>query len=233
MTSATKTTDETMKPERRKPIRPELLDELLGEYRSPEDLVGDSGLLKELTRALVNRAMQAEMTEHLGYESGKSVPDGQANRRNGKREKRLRSDQGHMVVEVPRDQDGTFEPALIPKHSREFRGFDDKIVAMYARGMTVRDIQAHLADIYGVTVSPDLVSRVTDEVVDELRAWQHRPLEEVYPVVYIDALVVKIRHKGVVQNRAVHVAVGIRLDGCKEVLGMWIAAAESSHLLTV
>lgn len=228
MTSKTKNTGETTEPETRKPIRPELLDELLGEYRSPEDLIGESGLLKELTRALVNRAMQAEMTEHLGYESGKGAPDGQRNRRNGKRQKRVRSDQGHLDVEVPRDRNGTFEPALIPKHSREFRGFDDKIVAMYARGMTVRDIQAHLADIYEVTVSPDLISRVTDEVVDELRAWQHRPLEAVYPVVYIDALVVKIRHKGVVQNRAVHVAVGIRLDGCKEVLGMWIAPAEGA-----
>ena len=228
MTSKTKTTDETTKPETRKPIRTELLDELLGDYRSPEDLIGESGLLKELTRALVNRAMQAEMTEHLGYESGQSAPDEQDNRRNGKRQKRVRSDQGHLDIEVPRDRDGTFKPSLIPKHSREFRGFDDKIVAMYARGMTVRDIQAHLADLYQVTVSPDLISRVTDEVVEELRAWQHRPLEAVYPVVYIDALVVKIRHRGVVQNRAVHVAVGIRLDGCKEVLGMWIAASEGA-----
>lgn len=228
MASTTKSTDEKTKAQSPKPIRAELLDELLGDYRSPEDLVGESGLLKELTRALVNRAMQAEMTEHLGYESGRAAPEGQGNRRNGKRKKRVRSDQGHLDVEIPRDRDGTFEPALIPKHSREFRGFDEKIIAMYARGMTVRDIQSHLADIYQVTVSPDLISRVTDEVVEELRAWQHRPLEEVYPVVYIDALVVKIRHKGVVQNRAVHVAVGIRLDGCKEVLGMWIAPTEGA-----
>ncbi|MCA9632887.1 MAG: IS256 family transposase [Myxococcales bacterium] len=217
-----------MTKEERKPIRRELLDELLADYKSPDDLIGESGLLKELTRALVNRAMQAEISEHLGYDHGKAPPDGQANRRNGKRGKRLRSDQGMLDVEVPRDRDGTFEPALVPKHAREFRGFDDKIIAMYARGMTVRDIQAHLTDLYGIDVSRDLISRVTDEVVEELRAWQQRPLEEVYPIVYIDALVVKIRHKGVVQNRAVHVAVGVRVDGRKEVLGMWIAATEGA-----
>jgi len=230
MTSTKKKKTELMAatPDKRKPIRAELLDELLGDYKSPEDLIGQSGLLKELTRALVNRAMQAEMTEHLGYDNGQSVPEGQGNRRNGKRGKRVRSDQGVLEVEVPRDRDGTFDPTLIPKHSREFRGFDDKIILMYARGMTVRDIQAHLTDLYGVEVSRDLISRATDAVVEELRAWQHRPLEEVYPVVYIDALVVKIRHKGVVQNRAVHVAVGVRVDGCKEVLGMWIAATEGA-----
>jgi putative transposase len=227
MSSTSKIPREIANPEKRA-FRRELLDELLGDYKTPEDLIGESGLLKELTRALVNRAMQAEMTEHLGYENGKAPPEGQANRRNGKRNKTLRSDQGAFEVEVPRDRDGTFEPALVPKHAREFRGFDDKILSMYARGMTVRDIQGHLADIYGVEVSRDLISRVTEEVVEELRAWQHRPLEEVYPVVYIDALVVKIRHKGVVQNRAIHVAVGLRVDGRKEVLGMWIAAAEGA-----
>jgi len=229
MTSTKKKTElMTATPEKRKPIRAELLDELLGDYQTPEDLIGESGLLKELTRALVNRAMQAEMTEHLGYDSGKSAPEGQANRRNGKRSKRVRSDQGVLEVEVPRDREGSFEPALIPKHAREFQGFDEKIIRMYARGMTVRDIQAHLTDLYGVEVSRDLISRATDAVVEELRAWQQRPLEEVYPIVYIDALVVKIRHKGVVQNRAVHIAVGVRVDGCKEVLGMWIAPAEGA-----
>ena len=228
MTRTAKTDSKTTGKGKPKPIRQELLDELLANYKSPEDLIGEEGLLKELTRALVSRAMQAEMTEHLGYENGKTPPEGQGNRRNGKRGKRLRSDQGVLEVDVPRDRDGTFEPALVPKHAREFRGFDDKIIAMYARGMTVRDIQAHLADLYGVEVSRDLISRVTDEVVEELRAWQSRPLEEVYPIVYIDALVVKIRHKGVVQNRAIHVAVGVRLDGRKEVLGMWVAAAEGA-----
>jgi putative transposase len=228
MTSTKKNEPMTTTSEPRKPIRAELLDELLGDYKSPEDLIGENGLLKELTRALVNRAMQAEMTEHLGYDNGKSAPEGQGNRRNGKRSKRVRSDQGVLEVEVPRDRNGTFAPTLIPKHAREFRGFDDKIMLMYGRGMTVRDIQAHLTDLYGVEVSRDLISRATDAVVEELRAWQQRPLEEVYPIVYIDALVVKIRHKGVVQNRAVHVAVGVRVDGCKEVLGMWIAATEGA-----
>ncbi len=222
----TKTKSKILTQERPKRIRPELLDELLAGYKKPEDLVGEEGLLKQLVGALVSRAMQAEMTEHLGYEAG-GEPQGQ-NRRNGKRTKQLRSGHGPLQVEVPRDREGTFEPRIVPKHSREFRGFDDKIMAMYARGMTVRDIQAHLGEIYGVDISGDLISRVTDEVVAELRAWQQRSLEEIYPIVYIDALVVKIRHKGVVQNRAVHVALGVRLDGCKEVLGMWIASNEGA-----
>jgi putative transposase len=227
-TNTTNTEPTTMTEPKRRPIRRELLDELLAGYKSPEDLIGKGGLLKELTRALVNRAMQAEMTEHLGYAHGQAPPEGQTNRRNGTRSKHLRSDEGTLDVEVPRDRDGTFEPVLVPKHAREFRGFDDKIILMYARGMTVRDIQAHLTDLYGVDVSRDLITRVTDEVVEELRAWQQRPLEEVYPIVYIDALVVKIRHKGVVANRAIHVVVGLRIDGRKEVLGMWIAAAEGA-----
>ena len=206
----------------------ELLDQLLGDYQSPDDLVGEGGVLKQLTAALVTRAMEAEMAEHLGYERGEEPPEASGNRRNGRRSKTLRSDQGDLEVEVPRDREGSFEPQLVPKHAREFRGFDDKILAMYARGMSVRDIRAHLAELYGVEVSPDLISRATEAVVDELRAWQQRPLESIYPVLYIDALVVKIRHKGVVQNRAVHVAVGVRLDGRKEVLGMWIAPQEGA-----
>ena len=206
----------------------EVLDALLGEYKTPEDLIGQDGLLKRLTSALVTRAMEAEMGEHLGYAEGQAPPPASTNRRNGKRTKRLRSDFGELEVRVPRDREGSFEPQLVPKHSREFKGFDDKIIAMYARGMSVRDIQSHLEELYGVEVGRDLISRVTDAVVEELRAWQQRPLETLYPIVYIDALVVKIRHKGVVQNRAVHTAVGVRLDGRKEVLGMWIAPHEGA-----
>ncbi|MEM7605501.1 MAG: IS256 family transposase [Myxococcota bacterium] len=209
-------------------FKDELLDQLLGDYQSPEDMIGESGLLKKLTAALVTRAMAAEMAEHIGYDKGERPPEGTTNRRNGQRTKRLRSDQGEFEVAVPRDREGSFEPQLVPKHSREFRGFDDKILAMYARGMSVRDIRASLAEMYGVDVSRDLISRVTDAVLDELRAWQTRPLEAVYPVAYIDALVVKIRHHGRVEKRAVHVAVGLRLDGRKEVLGLWIAEQEGA-----
>jgi len=209
-------------------IRPELIDELLKDYKGPEDLTGPDGLLKELTRALVSRAMGAELTHHLGYEPGKLPPAGQTNRRNGIGHKRLRTDFGKVVVDVPRDRDGTFEPQLVPKHQRHFNGFDDKIVSMYARGMTVREIRAHLNEIYGVEVSPDLISTVTDAVMGELREWQQRPLESVYPIVYLDALVTKVRDEGVVQNKSIYLAVGVNTDGAKEVLGLWIQRTEGA-----
>lgn len=225
---AKKKSGDPIRPDGGRRIRKELLDELLADYKSPDDLVGEGGLLKELIAALMGRAMEAEMTEHLGYERGEEPPRGKSNRRNGRRRKQLRSEHGMLEVEVPRDRESSFESRLVPKHSREFRGFDDKIIAMYARGMSVRDIRAHLEELYGVEVSPDLISRATDAVVDELKAWQQRTLEGVYPIVYIDALVVKIRHQGVVQNRAVHIAVGVRLDGQRDVLGMWIAQNEGA-----
>lgn len=206
----------------------EVLDQLLRNYSKPEDLTGPDGLLKKLTAALVERAMSAELTHHLGYEAGEKPPEEQANRRNGASSKTLRSEQGSMTVEVPRDRDGTFEPQIVPKHQRQFNGFDDKILSMYARGMSVRDIRAHLEEIYGVSVDADLISRVTDSVVDELKAWQHRPLDALYLVVYLDALVVKIRDKGVVQNKAVYIAVGVGVDGAKDVLGMWIQQSEGA-----
>lgn len=209
-------------------IPPELIDELLKDYKSPEDLTGPDGLLKELTKALVSRAMGAELTHHLGYEPGQSPPARQTNRRNGTGSKRLRTDFGQVVVEVPRDREGSFEPQLVPKHQRHFNGFDDKIVSMYARGMTVREIRAHLLEIYGVEVSPDLISTVTDAVIGELREWQQRPLESVYPIVYLDALVTKIRDQGVVQNKSIYLAVGVNTDGAKEVLGLWIQETEGA-----
>lgn len=173
--------------------------------------------------------MLAEMSYHLGYEPGQDVPEGQTNRRNGFSRKALRSDQGELEVQVPRDREGTFEPQLVKKHQRQFNGFDDKIVAMYARGMSVRDIRAHLEEVYGVDVSPDLVSQVTDAVVDELKAWQSRPLEAVYLVVYLDALVLKIRDKGgAVTNKSVYLVVGVQADGTKDVLGLWIAHSEGA-----
>jgi transposase-like protein len=210
------------------PIPKELIDQLLKGYQSPQDLLGEDGLFKRLTAALVNRAMEAELSHHLGYEPGQTAPEGQPNRRNGKGRKRVRTDQGPIEIEVPRDRASTFEPQLVKKHQRHFDGFDDKIVSMYARGMSTREIQAHLQEIYGVEVSPDLVSSATAAVIDELEAWQRRPLDAVYPVVYLDALVVKIRDKGVVQNKSVYLVVGVGADGTKTVLGMWLQNTEGA-----
>jgi putative transposase len=209
-------------------IPDELIDQLIAGYRKPEDLTGPNGLIKQLVGKLVTRAMNAELDHHLGYEAGESPPEHQSNRRNGKSSKTLRTDQGAIEIEVPRDRDGSFEPQIVGKHQRHFSGFDDKILSMYARGMTVRDIQGHLQEIYNVEVSPDLISAVTDGVMDELRAWQSRPLESVYLIVYIDALVTKIRDKGVVQNKAVHTVMGIAPDGRKDILGFWLQTAEGA-----
>jgi putative transposase len=209
-------------------IRHELLDELLAGRSTPEDITGPNGLLKQLTGALVERALQAEMTGHLGYEPHAPDGRGSGNSRNGTSPKTLTTDQGDVTIDVPRDRNGTFEPLLIRKHQRRFDGFDDKIISMYARGMSVRDIQAHLAEIYGTEVSPDLISSVTDAVVDELVAWQKRPLDAVWPIVYLDALVVKVRDQGVVRNKSVYVALGIGIEGKKEILGLWIEANEGA-----
>ena len=209
-------------------IPDELIDQLLGGYRKPEELTGPNGLIKQLIGKLVTRAMSAELGHHLGYEPGQQPPEGQSNRRNGKRTKTLRSDIGPIPVEVPRDREGTFEPQIVGKHERHFSGFDDKILSMYARGMSVRDIQAHLREIYAVEVSPDLISKVTDAVMDELRAWQSRPLEPVYMIVYIDALITKIRDKGMVQNKAVYTVMGITPEGCKDILGFWVQGTEGA-----
>ena len=217
-----------VKPRSKKSRADELLDELLEEYGGSPGVTGPDGLLKELTRAVVNRAMNAELTHHLGYESGQTPPSDQSNRRNGKGTKTLRTEQGPVEIDVPRDRDGTFEPQLVPKHQRQFDGFDDKILSMYARGMTTREIRAHLEEIYGVAVSPDLISRVTDAVVDELTAWQGRPLERVYLVAYLDALVIKVRDKSGVQNKSVYIVVGVKPDGSKDVLGLWMQATEGA-----
>lgn len=207
-------------------ISDELVDQLLREHGG--GLTDPQGLLKELTAAVISRAMSAEMDHHLGYDRGAEPPAGQSNRRNGYSPKRLRTDQGEVEVAVPRDREGSFEPQLVPKHQRHFGGFDDKILAMYARGMTVRDIRSHLEEMYGVEVSPDLISKVTDGVLDELAAWRSRPLERVYFVVYLDALMVKIRTKGTVRNQAVYVAVGIPGEGTREVLGLWVQETEGA-----
>jgi putative transposase len=209
-------------------IDKELIDKLLGDYKGPEDLIGEHGLLKELTRALVERAMHAELTHHLGYEKHDPNGKGSGNSRNGTSAKRLKGDFGEVEIEVPRDRKGSFEPKIVPRHQRRFNGFDDKILSLYARGMTTREIQGHLQEIYGVEVSPSLISEVTDAVIEEVKAWQTRPLEPLYPILFLDALMVKIRHEGRVENRAVYVAIGIDLDGRKDVLGLWTSANEGA-----
>jgi putative transposase len=212
----------------------ELIDKLLEGYQKPEDLIGENGLLKQLTKAVLERALNAELTHQLGYEKNAAEGRGSGNSRNGRTKKTIKGDFGEVQIEVPRDREGTFEPQIVGKHQRRFSGFDDKIVSMYARGMTTREIQGHLQEIYGVEVSPTLISEVTDAVLEEVRAWQSRPLEPLYPIIFLDALFVKMRHEGRVENRAVYVALGISVEGRKDVLGLWTSQTEGSKFwLTV
>ncbi len=206
----------------------ELIDKLLGDYRKPEDLVGENGLLKQLTKAVIERALQAELTTHLGYEKHSLEGHLSGNSRNGVSAKQLKGDFGEVQIEVPRDRQASFEPRLVAKGQTRFAGFDDKILSLYARGMTTREIQGHLEEMYQVEVSPALISNVTDAVIEEVKAWQTRPLDAVYPIVYLDALVVKMRSDGRVENRAVYVAIGITLAGMKEVLGLWTSGNEGA-----
>jgi putative transposase len=208
-----------------KPISDELIDTLLTQGQTADDI---NGLLKQLTKSLLERAMQGELTSHLGY--GKHDPSGNnsGNSRNGVTRKTLTGDFGEIELETPRDRKGEFEPQIIKKNQTRWTGFDNKILSMYARGMTTREIQGHLEEIYQVEVSPSLISEVTDSVMEELRAWQNRPLEPFYGVVFLDALYVKMRHEGRVENRAVYVAIGIKVDGRKEVLGLWSSANEGA-----
>lgn len=205
-----------------------LIKELLANYKGPEDLIGQNGLLKRLTKKLVEGALGAEMTHHLGYEKHDSAGEGTGNSRNGVSPKTLKGDFGQVEIEVPRDRNGSFEPKIVAKHQRRFTGFDDKILSMYARGMSTREIQGHLAEIYQVEISASLISEVTDAVMEEVKTWQNRPLENLYPVLFLDALMVKMRHEGRVENRAVYVAIGIDLQGQKDVLGLWTSANEGA-----
>ena len=206
----------------------ELLDALMKDYKKPEDLIGENGLLKQLTKKLLERAMQAEMTEHLGYEKHAPTGNNSGNSRNGRYKKNVKGDFGNLDVTIPRDRNSTFEPIILPKGETRFTGFDDKIISMYARGMTTRDIQGHLEEIYGVEVSPTLISQVTEAVTEEIRLWQNRPLDEVYPIIYLDAIRVKVRHDGRVINKAVYLAIAVTMNGVKEVLGMWTAETEGA-----
>jgi putative transposase len=207
----------------------ELVDELLAGARSEEEIVGPGGLLSQLTRRLVERALEVELTDHLGYEHGQAPPGGVGNARNGTTSKTLQTEHGPVRIDAPRDRKGTFEPRLVRKRQRRFEGFDEKIIALYSRGLSVRDIQAHLRDLYGVEVGHDLISRVTDAVMDDVREWQQRPLEDVYPVVFLDCLVLKIREGGTVQRRACYLALGMTVDGERDVLGLWFQETEGAR----
>ena len=216
-------------------ISNELLDELLKGCKRPDDLLGEAGLMKELKIRLMERMLGAELTAHLGYEAGAEAPQEQSNRRNGISTKRVMGRSSRFAFSkatsaVPRDRDGSFEPELVKKGQTRIDGVDDKIIGLYAAGLSVRDIQAHLEDLYGLRVSPDLISRVTDAVLDEVREWQHRALDRMYPIVIFDALRVKIRDADsrMVKNKAVYIALGVTRDGECEVLGLWIADNEGA-----
>ena len=207
----------------------ELIDQLLGEYEGPVQLTGLEGLINQLRKRLIERAAGAELAEHLGYPPGGEPPEGQPKRRIGVSAKTLRTVDGPVTVELPRDRDASFEPRIVPKHGRSFDGFDEQILALYAGGMTTREIQRHLAELYGVDVSDGLISEVTTSIQDDVRAWQSRPLEEQYVVVYLDALRVSIREQQVVRKKAVHVAIGVTLEGRRECLGLWIEKSEGAR----
>jgi len=206
----------------------ELIDNLLKGYKKPEDLIGENGLLKQLTKQLLERAMSAEMTAHVGYEKHDSTGNNTGNSRNGTSAKTIKGTFGAMPIEVPRDRNGTFEPQIIEKHQTRFMGFDENIISLYARGMSTREIQQNLQEIYHVDVSPALISNVTDEVIEEVKAWQNRQLNAVYPIVYLDAIHFKVRDSGHVRNKAVYLAIGVTMEGLKEVLGLWILQTEGA-----
>ena len=211
-----------------KPLPTGLIDSLLADYKKPEDLIGEHGLLKQLTKALVERALQAEMAEHLGHDKHETVINATGNTRNGKSRKTLKGEFGELPIEIPRDREGSFEPLIISKHQTRWAGFDDKILSLYARGMTTREIQQHLTEMYGTEVSPTLISTVTDGVMDEVKQWQSRPLDAVYPVIYLDCIHAKVRDAGSVRAKAIYLAIGINMEGHKEVLGLWIAQTEGA-----
>jgi putative transposase len=209
-------------------IRPELIDELLQDYTNPQDMIGESGLLKQLTKALVERCLETEMNVHLDNPEYQGTGKAKSNRRNGHSQKHLKGEFGKVGIEIPRDRNGEFTPQMVKKGQTRWDGFDDKILALYARGMTTRDIQDQLQEMYGVEVSHTLISQVTDGVMDEVRAWQSRPLSSLYPILWFDALGVKVRENGRVINKAVHLALGVNLNGEKELLGIWMTQNEGA-----
>ena len=209
-------------------IPDEVIDQLLAGACTEEEIAGPGGLLAELTRRLVERALEVELTDHLGYEPHTEPPGGTGNTRNGTSPKTLVTEHGQVGIDAPRDRNGTFAPKIVRKRQRRFEGFDDKILALYSRGLSTRDIEAHLAEIYGVKVGRDLISRVTDAVMDDVRDWAKRPLEDIYPIVFLDCMVIKVREGGSVQRRALYLALGVTLDGDRDVLGMWFQETEGA-----
>jgi putative transposase len=209
-------------------IRRELIDELLKDYEAPQDILGEGGLLKELTKAIIERCLETELDNHLGYPKHGRKGSVLGNTRNGHSQKTLKGEQGHVDIKVPRDRRSSFEPQLVKKGQTRLEGFDVKILALYARGMTTRDIQAQLQELYSVEVSPTLISNVTEAVMDEVRQWQTRPLEALYPIIYVDCLVVNVRENQRVINKALYLVLAVNLDGQKELLGMWLAQTEGA-----
>jgi putative transposase len=209
-------------------ISDELIDQLLAGAKTEEEIAGPGGLLASLTKRLVERAMEVELTDHLGFEPHQEPPGGTGNTRNGTSPKTLITEHGKVALDAPRDRDGSFEPKIVRKRQRRFVGFDDKILALYSRGLSVRDIRAHLQEIYGVEVSIDLISRVTDAVMDDAREWAKRPLEDVYPIVFLDCMVLKIRDGGTVGRRALYIAMGVTLTGDRDVLGIYFQETEGA-----
>lgn len=205
-----------------------LADALLVNYQKPEDLIGENGLLKQLTKMLVERALETEMSEHLGHDKSGAVTNRTSNTRNGHSAKTLQGDFGELLLDIPRDRQGAFEPQLVAKHQTRWSGFDDKIISLYARGLSVREIQGHLEEMYGTEVSPSLISAVTDAVSEDVKVWQARPLDPLYPILYLDCIHVKVRDAGAVRTKAVYLAIGVNMDGHKEVLGLWIAQTEGA-----
>ena len=205
-----------------------LVEELMKNYQKPEDIIGENGLLKQLTKQLLNKALDGEITHHLGYEKHSSKGNNTGNSRNGKTSKKIKGDFGEIDLEVPRDRNGDFDPQIIEKNQTHFTGFDDKIISMYSRGMTTRDIAGHLNEIYGVKVSAEFVSRVTNSVMEAVIEWQNRPLSPLYPILYLDALRINIRDDGKISKKSVYLAFGVNMEGEKEVLGLWIAQNEGA-----
>ena len=209
-------------------ISDEVLDELLAGASTEEELAGPGGVLAQLTKRLVERAMEVELTDHVGYEPHCEPPGGGVNQRNGTSPKSVITEHGKVEIDAPRDRDGSFAPRIVRKRQRRFQGFDDKILALYSRGLSTRDISAHLQEIYGVEVGRDLISRVTDGIMDDVRDWTKRPLEDIYPIVFLDCMVLKIRENGTVGRRALYLALGVTLDGDRDVLGMWFQESEGA-----
>src|SRR5690242_18314594 len=209
-------------------IRRELIDELLKDYPNSQDVLAEDGLLKQLTKAVIERCLETELDSHLGYPKHGRHGHADGNTRNGTSQKTMKGEQGHIEIEVPRDRQATFEPPIVKKGQTRLEGFDDKILALYARGMTTRDIQAQLQELYGVEVSPTLISNVTEAVMEAVRQWQMRPLEPVYPIIYVDCLVVNVRENQRVLNKALYLVLAVNLEGHKELLGMWMAQTEGA-----